>query len=96
MHGDIAHKAESLGFQRVRIFSCGAESIPVADGAADHVMSTMVLCSVSSVPAVLREVRRILKRGGTFAFVEHVGDVKGTWRRSRGWRRSAHRGLAGR
>ena len=31
-----------------------------------------VLCSVADVGAALDEARRVLRRGGTFAFIEHV------------------------
>ena len=39
---------------------------------ADAVISSLVLCSVSDPAAVLAEVRRILRPGGTFRFLEHV------------------------
>ena len=37
-----------------------------------------MLCSVHDVPATLAEVRRILRPGGTFRFVEHVVAEPGT------------------
>ncbi|XP_033095714.1 methyltransferase-like protein 7B [Anneissia japonica] len=51
----------------------------VADKSIDVVVSTMTLCSVLDIAAVLREVRRVLKSGGKFYFIEHVADTKGTW-----------------
>ena len=49
----------------------GAERVPCADGAFDTVVVTWSLCSVASPPLVLREIRRVLRPGGTFIFVEH-------------------------
>ena len=49
-----------------------AEHLPVADASVDTVVSTLVLCSVDDLDAVLAEVRRVLKPGGTFVFIEHV------------------------
>ena len=56
-----------------------AERMPLADDSADAVVSTLVLCSVDDVPAVLREVRRVLRSSGHFVFVEHVAAPSGTW-----------------
>ena len=49
-----------------------AEAIDLPDGSVDAVVSTMVLCSVDDVAAVLSEVRRVLVPGGRFVFIEHV------------------------
>ena len=38
----------------------------------DAVVVTLVLCTVSSVEDTLREIRRVLKSGGVFYFLEHV------------------------
>ena len=55
-----------------------AEDLPVADGAADAVVSTLVLCSVADVRQALAEARRVLRPGGRFLFVEHVAAPSGT------------------
>ncbi|KAM9859386.1 uncharacterized protein ACBR49_009615 [Aulostomus maculatus] len=44
----------------------------VPDESVDVVVCTLVLCSVDDVQRVLREVRRILRTGGAFFFLEHV------------------------
>jgi ubiquinone/menaquinone biosynthesis C-methylase UbiE len=49
-----------------------AEALPAADASADAVVSTLVLCTVRDVPRALAEVRRVLRPGGRFVFVEHV------------------------
>lgn len=58
-----------------------AEALPLADGTADAVVSTLVLCSVADVDAALAEARRVLRPGGRFVFVEHVTAPAGTARR---------------
>lgn len=48
-----------------------AEALPFATGSLDAVFCTLVLCSVADPPAVLAEIRRVLRPGGRFAFLEH-------------------------
>jgi SAM-dependent methyltransferase len=55
-----------------------AERTGLPDGSADAVISSLVLCTVSDPAAVLAEVRRILRPGGTYRFVEHVAARAGT------------------
>jgi ubiquinone/menaquinone biosynthesis C-methylase UbiE len=70
------HEA-SRGFN-TRLLTLAAESLPLADASADAVVCTLVLCSAANPAQVLRESLRILKRGGRFYFVEHVGAPKRT------------------
>lgn len=58
-----------------------AEDTGLPDAGADAVISSLVLCSVADPAAVLAEVQRILKPGGTFRFVEHVVASRGTFTR---------------
>ncbi len=55
-----------------------AERTGMPDHSVDAVISSLVLCSVHSPDDVLAEVRRILRPGGTFCFVEHVVARHGT------------------
>ncbi|XP_069826384.1 thiol S-methyltransferase TMT1A-like [Dendropsophus ebraccatus] len=48
---------------------------PVADGSMDVVVCTLLACSVPDTPAVLKEVKRVLRPGGAFYFIEHVAHV---------------------
>ena len=48
------------------------ERLPFGDAAFDTVITCLTLCSVSDVPQVLAEIRRVLKPGGQFLFLEHV------------------------
>ena len=47
------------------------QSLPLPDHSADAALSTWTLCTIPDVAAALREVRRVLKPGGTLHFVEH-------------------------
>jgi ubiquinone/menaquinone biosynthesis C-methylase UbiE len=59
-----------------------AEQTALPDDSADTVISSLVLCSVQDPDAVLAEVRRVLRPGGTFRFVEHVVAPAGTFTRA--------------
>ena len=59
-----------------------AENTGLADHSVDTVISSLVLCSVKDPDVVLAEIRRILKPGGTFRFVEHVVAREGTLTRA--------------
>ncbi|HTN78781.1 MAG TPA: methyltransferase domain-containing protein [Acidimicrobiales bacterium] len=45
--------------------------LPLEDESADHVLSTWTLCTIPEVDAALGEVKRVLRPGGAFHFVEH-------------------------
>lgn len=79
-HGRLREKAEAHGLV-AEIHAGLAETLPVADGVADAVVSTLVLCSVDDARQSLAEVRRVLRPGGRFVFVEHVAAPEGSIRR---------------
>ena len=55
-----------------------AQSTGLPDAYADAVIGTLLLCSVKDQKATLKEIRRILKPGGKYYFVEHVAADPGT------------------
>lgn len=55
----------------VEHLASSAESIPLSDSSVDYVVSTWSLCSIPHLEIALKEVFRILKPKGKFAFVEH-------------------------
>jgi SAM-dependent methyltransferase len=63
---------------RVDIRQNYAEHIDLPDESADVVVATAVLCSVTDQIQSLREIRRVLKAGGRFVFLEHVAADRGT------------------
>ena len=80
MHGPLREKARSLGLE-IELHAADAAALPLEDASADAVIATLVLCSVPDLPAVLSEVRRVLKPGGRFVFWEHVLAPEGAVRR---------------
>ena len=56
----------------LRIAHGVAEALPLASNSADAVVCTLTLCSVLDPAKALAEIRRVLKPGGSFLFIEHV------------------------
>ncbi|XP_028762014.1 methyltransferase-like protein 7A isoform X1 [Neltuma alba] len=54
------------------------EVIPLDDASVDAVVGTLVLCSVKDVSMTLQEIKRVLRPGGLYVIVEHVGAKEGT------------------
>jgi ubiquinone/menaquinone biosynthesis C-methylase UbiE len=70
--------ARQLGAERVaaspvdvKFIGLDGASLPLADASVDTALSTFTLCTIPDAAAALREVRRVLKPGGTFHFLEH-------------------------
>jgi ubiquinone/menaquinone biosynthesis C-methylase UbiE len=49
----------------------GAEHLPFGTDSFDTVVCTLTLCSIPDVEQALGEVRRVLRPGGQFLFLEH-------------------------
>jgi ubiquinone/menaquinone biosynthesis C-methylase UbiE len=56
----------------IRSVPGAGERLPFADASFDTVVCCLTLCSVADVGQVLAEVRRVLRPGGRFLFMEHV------------------------
>jgi ubiquinone/menaquinone biosynthesis C-methylase UbiE len=56
----------------VTVVEAGAQELPFPDASFDTVVSTLVLCTVPDADAAITEIRRVLKPGGRFLFIEHV------------------------
>jgi ubiquinone/menaquinone biosynthesis C-methylase UbiE len=48
-----------------------AQALPLEDATVDHVVSILTLCTIPSAERALAEIRRVLRPGGAFHFVEH-------------------------
>ena len=55
----------------ITFLETGAEKIPLENGSVDTALLTYTLCSIPDPLAALREIRRVLKEGGTLVFCEH-------------------------
>jgi ubiquinone/menaquinone biosynthesis C-methylase UbiE len=47
------------------------QALSQESASVDHVLATWTLCSIPDVDRALREIRRVLRPGGLFHFVEH-------------------------
>jgi len=56
----------------VRVVDAVADHLPFEDGYFDAAVAVLVLCSVSSQPAALSELHRVVRPGGELRFYEHV------------------------
>lgn len=63
--------SHNVGGVSWKLIEGSAESIPLDDASVDTVVTTWTLCSIPDVATALREMRRVLKPGGRFLFVEH-------------------------
>jgi ubiquinone/menaquinone biosynthesis C-methylase UbiE len=54
------------------LFQSVAEALPFADDTFDAAFATLVFCSVASPESAFAELRRVVRRGGRVALVEHV------------------------
>jgi SAM-dependent methyltransferase len=77
MHRGLRRRAVRRGIS-VEIHAVTGDAIDLDDHSVDGVISSLVLCSVASPDCVLGEIRRILRPGGTYAFLEHVAAPDGT------------------
>ena len=55
----------------VRRAGLDAETLPFPDDSFDAALSTWTMCTIPDIEGALRELRRVVKAGGTLHFVEH-------------------------
>lgn len=67
----LARKRIAASPVRVEHVGLRGESIPLDDGSCDGALSTFTLCTIPDVEGALAEVRRVLRPGGRFHFLEH-------------------------
>ena len=77
MHGALRRRAARYGIG-LEIRGAAGATTGLADQSADAVISSLVLCTVDDPAAVVREIRRILRPGGRYSFIEHVAAPDGT------------------
>lgn len=70
----LKKKASSWGFgdgRCLKTHRAYGEDLPFHEEEFDHVVSTLILCSVKDPERVVKEGVRVLKKGGSFIFMEH-------------------------
>lgn len=78
MHKRLEKQARKYGIH-LEIKSLQGEQIDLPDHSYEMVICTLVLCTVQDPTACLNEVKRILKPGGKFVFIEHVAAKRGSF-----------------
>ncbi len=68
---DIAAKRIAATAVPVEFIGLDGQKLPLEDHSVDVVLATWTLCSIPDAVAAIREVRRVLKPGGKFHFVDH-------------------------
>ena len=71
-------KMADKGMDKVEISDDTAEQIRAEDESFDCVVAFIVFCCVSNPGTALQEIKRVLKPGGYFIFLEHVAAPEGT------------------
>jgi len=56
----------------IQAVNAEADKLPYSSESVDAVISTFVLCHIPDQKQVLKEIKRVLKPGGRFLFIEHV------------------------
>ncbi|KAL2226087.1 methyltransferase-like protein 7A [Sesamum indicum] len=77
-YAQAAAEAAGLPRSNFSFMQAVAEALPLGDASVDAVVGTLILCSVKDVDQTLQEVKRVLKPGGLYIFVEHVAARDGT------------------
>lgn len=81
MAGKLRAKVADLDDPRIEVLDAPAEHLPFEDASVDHVVATLVLCTVDDLDASIAEARRVLAPDGTLVVIEHVAFEGGTSRR---------------
>ncbi len=67
----LAEPRIAAGRVAVRHVGLDGQEIPLADDSCDGALSTFTLCTIPDVRAALAELRRVVRPGGRFHFLEH-------------------------
>jgi ubiquinone/menaquinone biosynthesis C-methylase UbiE len=67
-----ARKEAAQARVRIDVLEASGDRVPLDDASADAAVIALVLCSVSSVDDVCRELARVMRPGGELRLIEHV------------------------
>jgi ubiquinone/menaquinone biosynthesis C-methylase UbiE len=65
-------RARAIHRDDVVFVNAPIEALPFADASFDVVVATLLLCSVDEPAVALASIRRLLRPGGSYLFLEHV------------------------
>jgi len=82
---ELAAREVAGGSLAVTLLPGRAEELSYGAGRFDAVVSTFTLCSIPDVGRALTEIRRVLRPGGRFAFLEHGESPEPGIRRWQRW-----------
>lgn len=80
LHAHIRAQMRTHGIDG-RVLEAPIEGAVLPPQSADVVISTLVLCSVPNVSEALASIRRLLRPGGRFVFIEHIAAEAHSWPR---------------
>jgi ubiquinone/menaquinone biosynthesis C-methylase UbiE len=67
----LAAKRVATSGAPVEYVDLDGQSLSLESDSVDHVLTTWTLCSIPDAGRAVNEIRRVLRPGGTFHFVEH-------------------------
>jgi ubiquinone/menaquinone biosynthesis C-methylase UbiE len=67
----MAEKRVAASPVPVEYIGLDGQDLPLDDASVDAVLTTWTLCTIPDVDRALREMRRVLRPGGTLHFLEH-------------------------
>ncbi|MDR9418896.1 class I SAM-dependent methyltransferase [Gracilimonas sp.] len=74
----LKRRAKRYGIE-IEIHNSGAEKMSLKNDSVDMVIGSLVLCTVESPAEVLFEIKRVLKKEGKYAFIEHIKADRHSW-----------------
>lgn len=81
MGNKLKQKIEQTDKSNIKVIDSSAEAIDSEDATFDVVFLSLVCCSVENIELALKEIKRVMKPGGQFIFLEHVAAEPGSNRR---------------
>jgi ubiquinone/menaquinone biosynthesis C-methylase UbiE len=74
----LERNVSNRGLEKIQVSDGTAEQIRAEDESFDCVVAFGVCCCVFNLRTALEEIKRVLKPGGYFVFLEHVAAAEGT------------------
>ena len=78
MRKALERKVSNRGLENIQVSDGTAQQIRAEDESFDCVVSSLVCGGAPNMGAALEEIKRVLKPGGKFVFLEHAAAAEGT------------------